>query len=161
MAIAAVFGLAAVAGIAFMIARVNFSPSKKSPILIAAGHKGDETLPPHAFSSADSPELGRAQIRAVLPPSSLTEEEFLTKCLAVAKEYPGHTSFLVRVFDDRSCLRGLLLDRTNALRDKDWSHWLCDMDIDTDTDGALYVSDLRVAVHPVTAEPREDVFVKK
>lgn len=84
-------------------------------------------LPQHKFSPAK--QEGRAQIRAVIPKATYSQESIEQIAVELAKQYEPDF-FLVQFFDDESCLQDW--DGSGLLRDSDWPHWLCRVRVDKD-----------------------------
>ena len=133
---------------------INSDNPKDEPIAIEKA-----TLPPYKYFPSSRIGQARAQIRAIIPIGSLTEQEIRQTSLDLAKanSYVGG-SYLVQFFDDKSCLDGW--DGTGTLRDADWPHWLCRVTVDTDNNGNLYTGSFKLAVDESTGLERTDVLRK-
>ncbi len=123
--------------------------------MIFARRAAEGNMPAFEFSASDSAQPAQATILTVFLPGKLTELEFRKMSLAMANEYPGHTSYLVSAIEGERLPPYTGVDDSSRLAR---SRLLCEVVIDRDPDGELNVSNLRLAENPDTGEPHEGVF---
>ena len=115
-------------------------------------------LPVHKFNPSSRPGQSKSQLRAVIQPGAMTEQELRQLAVRLCDKYDdqAYGSFLVQFFASDVALDNW--GGTGALRDSDWPVHLCNVTVETDTGGGLYANTFGLALDEQTGEARSDVL---
>lgn len=127
-------------------------PSKALPLLdvVPKGLK----LPPYRIVTVGHK---RCNVRMVVPRGVLSMAGMKFYAVMIARTHGAEgDDFNVMAFDSKSCLDDW--DGIANFLHGDYPHWICDMSLQRNKAGDLYVSNFDLATDPVTNVPRRDVL---
>lgn len=154
-------GIALLFVIAIVIGVISSSldgTKPKSAPAPAAASALETPLPTHKFNPSSRPGQAKSQIRAVIQPGTMTEQQIRDLAVRLCQKYESRAweSFLVQFFASDAAIQNW--DGTGALRETDWPVFLCHVTIETNTGGKLHANFFSLARDVNSGQERTDVL---